>query len=239
MTRRHILLAAFAGLLIGTNALAADVRENRAVSGFSDIRLAVPAKLEVIQGSSEALTIEGPAEDVAKVETVVEQGVLHIRRPKSDQPIRWDNWKPRLNIVVNATRVESLAISGSGKVSAKSLRTPSLKLAISGSGDIAMPSVDTEKVVASISGSGNIAVGGRAGSIASHISGSGDVRAERLETRQATVSISGSGDVAVWARDSLDVRIGGAGDVRYYGDPTVQKKIAGSGSVKRLGLAPT
>jgi len=237
MTRTLNILAGAALAALPFLAQAADSRLAPAVSGFSGIRLAVPGKMEVIQGDAENAAVEGPEEDLAKIEVVVEDGVLHIRQ--RERNTRWSSWNPKFRVTVNAKRVESLAISGSGEVLAKSLRTPRLKLAISGSGDIRVPSLDTEKTTVSISGSGDVFVAGKSGSLDSHISGSGNVKAEKLDSRQATVAISGSGDAILWARESLQVKIAGAGDVRYYGDPTVEKRIAGSGSVKRLGLAPS
>jgi hypothetical protein len=234
-TVRFLVAAALAALPF--LAQAADSRLAPAVSGFSGIRLAVPGKMEVIQGNTESIAVEGPEEDLAKIEIVVEDGVLQIRA--RERNTRWSSWNPKFRVTVNAKRVESLGISGSGDILAKSLRTPSLKLAISGSGDIKVPSLDTEKTSVSISGSGDVLVAGKTGSLDSHISGSGTVKAEKLDSRQATVAISGSGDAILWARESLQVKIAGAGDVRYYGDPTVEKRIAGSGSVKRLGLAPS
>jgi len=231
----RFLAAALAALPI--LAAAADARLAPAVSGYSGIRLAVPGKMEVIQGDTESIAIEGAEEDLAKIEAVVEDGVLHIRQ--KERNTRWSSWNPKFRITANARRVESLAISGSGDILAKSLRTPSLKLAISGSGDIKVPALDTEKTSVSISGSGDVSVAGKTGAFDSHISGSGNVKAEKLDSRQATIAISGAGDAVVWARESLQVKIAGAGDVRYYGDPTLQKRIAGSGSVKRMGLAPS
>jgi len=238
MLRTDRFRAAFAAallVLLASPAFAADVRENRAVSGFAGIRLAVPAKLELVQGDAETFVIEGAAADVAQVEAVVEGGVLHIR---SKSRMSW-SWNPKLRITVNAKRVESLAISGSGDIAAKSVRSPALKIAISGSGDIRIPALETDSAVVAISGSGDVRLGGRAGSVTSHISGSGDLKAEQLEARNVSVSIAGSGDVSVWAREALQVRIAGSGDVRYYGDPSVDKTVQGSGSVRRLGPAPS
>ncbi len=221
-----------AGAALGARA---DV-QNRPVSGFSGVRLSVPARVELIQGGTESLAIEGAAEDLAKVETVVENGVLHIRtfeRHRKD----W-NWNPKLRVTLNARTIDSLAIAGSGDIQAKALRSGALKLAISGSGDITIPSLEATDAVVAISGSGDIKLAGRAGRVTSHISGSGELKADRLEARNVTISISGAGDVSVWAREALQVRIAGSGDVRYFGDPSVEKKINGSGSVKRMGLAP-
>jgi len=218
----------------------ADV-QTPAVSGFTGVRLAVPGKMEVIQGGTESISIEGSAEDLAKIEAVVESGVLHIRlkeRSSTWNSSSW-NWNPRFKLTVNAKNIDQLAISGSGDIHSNSIKSGAIKLAISGSGDIRIPALDADSATLAISGSGDMTLGGRAGSIESSISGSGDVKAEKLEARNVKVAISGAGDVKVWAREALTVRIAGSGDVRYYGDPSVEKRIAGSGSVKRMGANPT
>jgi hypothetical protein len=236
MSRAFHFLAATVLALATVAAGAADTRETRSVSGFRGISLAIPARLELIQGDTESFAMEGPAEDLARVEVEVNKsGVLEIYRKDRT----WSSWHPKIRITVNAKNVESLGISGSGDISAKTVRSPTLTLAISGSGDIRIPAVDTESAHMSISGSGDIEVSGKARSVKSNISGSGGVKAKGLEARTVSVKIAGSGDVAVWARDSLDVTIAGAGDVRYYGDPTVDKRVVGSGSVKRLGPSPS
>ena len=226
-----LVLTAFA-----TATFAADSRETRPVTGFSGIDLAVPAKLEIIQGDTEALALQGPADALADIETVVRaDGVLVIRkRTRTSWPFH-----PEIRIVANMKRVESIAVTGSGDVFARTLSSPKLTLAIAGSGDIHVPALETESALVTISGSGDVRVAGRAASVVSKIAGSGDLKAEKLETRKATVSIAGGGDVAIWVRDSLAVKIAGSGDVRYYGDPSIEKKIVGSGWVRRRGPAPS
>ena len=219
-------------------ALAADKRESRAVPAFSGVALGVPAKMEIIQGGdTESLTLDGPEEILADIETVVrDDGVLAIRLRKgvSGFPHRGE-----VRIVATMKRVESLAIAGSGDIFAKTLRGPKLVLMISGSGNMGLPAVDTDEASVSISGSGDVRMGGRAASLSSSITGSGDLRADKLETRKASVMIAGAGDVALWVREALAVKIAGAGDVRYYGDPSIAKHIMGAGSVKRLGPSPS
>jgi hypothetical protein len=234
MHRALRIIAAFALAAVSLAALA-DV-QNRPVSGFSGVRLAVPGKMEVIQGTTESLAIEGAAEDLAKVETVVENGVLFIRT-LPEWRSSW-NWNPKFRITLNAKNVDSLGVSGSGDILAKTLKSGALKLAISGSGDIRIPALEADSASVAISGSGDVTLAGRAATVDSHISGSGDFRADKLDARKVSVHISGAGDVSVWAREALQVRIAGSGDVRYYGDPSVEKRIAGSGSVKRLGPSP-
>ena len=97
--------------LFATATLAADSRETRPVAGFSGIDLGVPAKLEIIQGETESLALQGPADVLADIETIVRNdGVLLIRkRTRGSWPFHTE-----VRIVVNAKRVESVAIAGSG-----------------------------------------------------------------------------------------------------------------------------
>jgi Putative auto-transporter adhesin, head GIN domain len=225
------MIAACAALSVA----AADRRENRPVAGFSAIELSAPLKLELVQGDSESLVLEGDESALADLETVVENGSLHIRtKSRFSAP-----WHSKVRAFVTAKTIEALGVSGSGDIATQALRSPSLKISIAGSGDIRIASLTSTNLKVSVSGSGDVDVAGKADDVETHISGSGDVKAGKLEARAAKVSIAGSGDATVWAKDSLAVSIAGSGDVRYYGDPAIRKSILGSGSVRRVGTSPS
>lgn len=190
------------------------VTQQRTVSGFNGVSLAVPARIEIVQGDREGVELTGDDNVLAEIETVVDQGSLKLRWRK-DVSVRNAG---TLRGTVYARTVEAIAISGSGDVHAPALQSKQLALRIAGSGDM------------------NLA--GRADAVQVRISGSGNVKAAKLDARQAKVNIAGSGDATLWARESLSVTVAGSGDVRYYGDPSVEKRIAGSGSVRRAGASP-
>jgi hypothetical protein len=188
--------------------------EERQASGFSGIALSLPARVEVVQGATEGVTLTADDNVLAEIEAVVERGILHLRwRNRTDLVTR-----SKIRIAVRAKSLESLSVAGAG--------------------DFHVPAIATPRLAVKISGSGDVSVAGRADELEVRISGSGDVKAGMLETRRAQVSIAGSGDATVWARQALKVSVAGSGDIRYYGDPSVEKSIAGSGSVRRLGAAP-
>ena len=211
-------------------AQAADTRQARPAAGFHAIALSAPVKLEVVQGDTEGLVLEGDEFLLADIESGVENGVLRIRVKPG---VRYFDGR-LVRGTVNARRIDGLSISGSGDIAAAKLATQDLAMSISGSGDLRIGALTATRVDANISGSGDIEMAGRAERLALKIAGSGDVRAAGLESREASVSIAGSGDARVWARDQLQVRIAGSGDVRYRGEPRVQPSILGSGTVKRL-----
>jgi hypothetical protein len=211
---RTFAIASLLAAIVTFNAAvhAADQRESRTVGEFTAIGLAAPVNVHLTQGDAPSLALEGPAEALAQIETTVENGSLQIRLDR-----RSTNWRSKVNVYVTARRIEALAISGSGDISAPALKAEALKLSISGSGDMR--------------------VGGKVEGLTASIAGSGDIRAGDLDAQHVKVSIAGSGDATVRVRQALSVSVAGSGEVRYYGDPTLAKSIQGSGSVRRIGGA--
>ncbi len=208
--------------------------ESRSVSGFSKISLAVPGNAELVQGSSEGITIETDDNILPLIETVVESDTLKIRFIDKGTSVSTKT----LKLAINAKTIEALSVAGSGDVRAAKLQAGDFKASIAGSGDVQIGQLDADAVTISIAGSGNFAAGGKAKSISSKIAGSGDMKIGKLEANSVKISIAGSGDATVWAKESLTVSVAGSGDVKYFGDAKISKSVAGSGSVKRLGAAP-
>jgi putative autotransporter adhesin-like protein len=209
------LLAASAALAASLSGSGRSVTEERAVSGYTGISLAIPAKLDVVQGTSESVSITADDNVLKEIESVVEGGVLKLRFRQRFNSVN----NTRIRVTVNARAVESLVVAGSGDIHATRLDTPRLAIKVAGSGEVKLS--------------------GRAEALEVSISGSGDLDAGRLDTRRAKISVAGSGDAVVWARETLKVNVAGSGDIRYYGDPAIEKTIVGSGSVRKLGAAPT
>jgi len=208
------LLATSAALAASLSGSGRSVTEERAVSGYTGVALAVPAKLDVVQGVTEAVSITADDNVLKEIESVVEGEVLKLRFRQRFASVT----NVRIRITVSARAVESLAVAGSGDIHATRLETRRLAVKLAGSGDVKLS--------------------GRAEALEVSISGSGELDASKLDTKRAKISVAGSGDAVIWAREALTVNVAGSGDIRYYGDPSVEKTIVGSGSVRRLGAAP-
>lgn len=219
---------------LASSAAAVQTRENRPVSGFHALSMATVADVELIQDGTESLSLEGDAEVLAKIETVVRDGTLELRDKRDTQPRN----HRRVHAVVHARDMDAVAISGAGKLHAASLKTDALKLSISGSGDVDIARVAAKRASLAISGSGNMELAGGVDELKARISGSGSIDAPKLEARRAEVDIAGAGSATVWARDQLATAISGVGNVRYYGDPAVAKSIRGVGHVQRVAANP-
>jgi hypothetical protein len=208
--------------------------EMRPVTGFTAVQLEASMTVEIRQSGTEAVQVRADDNLLPLIETFVES-----RGSESVLVVRWKRWtnvrhSSRIEVTVDAVRVDALSTSGSGAITAGALKADRLRLSVAGSGDIRVQDLAAGELVASVAGSGDIRVGGRAASAKLSIAGSGDADLSGLSADDVKVSIAGSGDASVSADQSLSVSIAGSGDVRYSGRVTeVKTSVVGSGDVRR------
>lgn len=204
--------------------------EDRPVSGFHGISFGGSHSVTVRLGSTETLRIEGDQEDIDRIETVVENGILKIRN-KRDNSWSWNS--KGVKIYVTAKALDQLSVSGSGSLEvADPLKANTLNTSVSGSGSLRLTAAvrDFNSVV---SGSGSISLGGSATHATISLSGSGGFRGEDFKVSEADIRVSGSGSVRLHADKSINARLSGSGSVRYSGDAEVNAKNSGSGRVRK------
>lgn len=215
--------------------LAAPSREVRNVAPFTRIGLSNSARVVLRQGNSQRVEVDASADDLALLETSVEDGKLRIGT-RRDSGKLWSSvsFEGRVTVYVTVPSISEVSVSGSGQVLAEdAVKAKSLALAVSGSGRLIMPRVTAERITSSVSGSGQIMLGGSCPAHEARISGSGNVQASDLRTETSSIRISGSGDGRLYARRSLDASIAGSGDVYVKGGARVSSSVAGSGRVHR------
>jgi Putative auto-transporter adhesin, head GIN domain len=212
--------------------------ETREVTAFDSIELRAFGDMNITQGTTESLVIEGDEELLQKISSRVEGSKLILELGQ--------NWLERIMAGINAIgrkavkyhitvkELKSIKVVGSSEVHMPSLKTTDLHLVVTGNGEINLPSLTAEGLEVDISGRGEIDIAGQVRSQDISIAGSGEYDAKTLTSQTAKVSISGHGDVEVAVSEALDVRIAGYGEVKYTGSPQVKQSIAGAGSIKQV-----
>jgi hypothetical protein len=207
--------------------------ERRTTPAFQSVVSSGPFDVQVRQAAQISLELEGDADVLAQIETVVEGGdggTLQIR-PRRGVRLSW----PKTVVVrIAMPQLQALALRGSGDLTVEAFQTPQLRVSIAGAGNVVIRALDTERLSLSISGSGDIRADGRARQTELNIAGSGNAKLRALAAEQVDVSIAGSGDAELRADKRLDVSIAGSGDVRYLGNPVVKRSVVGSGTVQAL-----
>lgn len=228
----RMYVAAITALLVALPAAAAT--EERPVSGFHGIAVSVPAHVTVIQGKEERATLTADRDTLAKIETVVDGGVLRVRFANGADV----HPTAPITLVVRLRSLDSVATAGTVTVEVPRLEGERLAVNLAGSGRIVLPDLKLGELSIDTSGHAHGLAIGRVDALEVHAAGEGEINAVRLDAKRANVRLAGSAKVVAWVRDRLDARISGSGSVTYFGDPEVSSRVSGSGWVRRTGAAP-
>jgi hypothetical protein len=236
--KRLSLLLKIASSLVFTilivNCTSAQQRETRKVSGFTGISLSISANIYLTQAAEFKVEIEGDADYLEKIETVVEGDILKI---KTDNHFDFSFRDKKVKVYISMPLINSLKVSGSGDILAQTaIKTENLNIKISGSGNVKIENLSVKGLDTDISGSGDLYFAGTdvAESASYSVSGSGDIDSQNLQCKKVEIRVSGSGGAKVWAVDELNARVSGSGDVYYKGRPIVDAKTSGSGGIHHI-----
>jgi len=211
----------------------AQSEETRSVSGYSGVSTGGSFNVHVKIDGTESLKLKGDAEDLRKIETVVENGQLKIRFYKEWE--RRHEHIGRVDVYVSAKSLSSVGLGGSGSIDVDgTVKGEKVKVSVGGSGNITT-AVEADDLTVSIAGSGNIDLKGKAENSNISIAGSGNLKAPDLKVNGADISIAGSGDIRMEINKSISAHIAGSGSVNYTGNATaVNITSAGSGRVHKM-----
>ncbi|HEY5366316.1 MAG TPA: head GIN domain-containing protein [Casimicrobiaceae bacterium] len=209
--------------------------EERDIGDFHKLELDGAADVELVQGATASVRVDTTAD--APIALHVHNGTLSIDTHDARHGWRWlFNRTPRETprIVVTFRDLTDIDASGTVKVRAAALRTPSLHVDVSGAGTLDLANVETETLYVEGAGTIKANIAGHARQQRIEISGAGNYQAPDLASESARVDVSGAGKVLVNVTQTLRVDISGAGSVAYIGNPTVQKSISGMGRVRQV-----
>jgi hypothetical protein len=230
-----IKIFAFLMLFAGANrVLAANVVEDRHITGFHAVDVSGSFDVYIVQGASESVKVDAPKDIIGHIATEVKGGTLNIYTKGN---FNWSNLFGSKKMVVYVTlrNVDGISLTGSGDVYFKEgLNANMLRLSVTGSGDV-IGKINAKTLESSVTGSGDVKVSGRAENAKVSVTGSGDFSGRDLSTTNAVVHVGGSGDASVRVSGSLQANVTGSGDIHYGGDPkNVAKSTSGSGDISRF-----
>jgi hypothetical protein len=203
------------------------ISEDRPVSGVTWVELAIPADLEIRQGSVEELTVTGDDNVLPLLVTSVSGGKLTIRyQPQVEVQT---NRRPQITLTVKD--LNDLRLSSSGAVKVVSLTTGDFDLALSSSGNVDIQGLLADEITVNLTSSGDIFIQGIANTLKLDVSSSGTFQAGELKVQEADVDLASSGEITLWVVNDLRVEISSSGNIQYYGNPSVQEHITSSGEL--------
>ncbi len=203
-------------------------RQTRQVSGFHGISVTSGIDLYLTQKNTEEVVVEAESEDLDKIITRVEGGILKIYiREKSWFNLNW-NKDPR-KVYVSFKLLDKLdASAGSDVISQDLLKLEKLNLDASSGSDVKLELEASNIVVESSSGS-DIFLKGKASVLQANASSGSDINANELQAKKCTASVSSGSDVRVNVTEELNADASSGGDITYSGNPKTKDINESSG----------
>jgi len=216
---------------IGQNASGSGnvINQSQNVSGFNQVALSGIGTLMITQGNQESLTIEAEDNLMPYIKTSVNNNKLSISLERG-MPI------PTKPVIFHLTvkDLNTIDISGSGKIQSNNLKANSLTINSNGAGEGNLTNLNVNTLKIIISGAGRLFLSGSANTQDISISGAGQYNANDLNSKAATITINGAGKGTIRVSDSLNAIVNGAGQISYIGSPKVSQQINGAGSINQI-----
>lgn len=213
----------------GQNASGTVINESRNVGTFNQIDLNGAGELIITQGNKESVTIEAPDNYMSNIKTSISNNKLSIgftnNMLMTSQSIK---------IYVTVKDINSINVSGAGKINAQNLNANSLIININGAADSVLNNLNAQILNTTISGAGRMTVSGNVNQQSVQIMGAGEYNANNLQSKIASININGGGKATVKVSDTLNAIINGAGQISYIGSPKITQQINGAGQIKQI-----
>ena len=231
-TLRLVALLLLANLLfVNASVQAANVlkgKQTRQVTGFHGISVSSGIHLQLTQENVEKVVVEAESDDMEKIITKVEDGILKIYI--KDKSWSGFNWKNRtLKVYVSFKEMDQLhASSGSGVDVESPLKLRSLALHVSSGANVKLDLEATDMDVSASSGCG-IDLKGKAKEIKAEASSGSHINAAELECKKCKASVSSGAGIKVNVTEDLDANASSGGSISYSGNPATKNIHKSSG----------
>ncbi len=203
-------------------------KQTRQITGFHGVSVTSGIDLYLTQKNAEEVTVEAESEDINKIITEVEGGILKIYiKEKSWFNMNW-NSKPRKVYVSFKTLDKIDASAGSDVVSENRFKLDELKIDASSGSDVKLDLEANQVNVGSSSGS-DVSLKGSANNLHVDASSGSDIDASELQAKNCNASVSSGSDIKVNVTENLDANASSGGDISYSGNPKTKDINESSG----------
>jgi hypothetical protein len=200
----------FATLCLSSLITFAQSSETRTIEPFSKIKVSGVANVHYTPSDSTSLRISGSTEDLAKVFTKTENGVLTITtKGEISSNIKVE--------VSNKNLTEVLCDGAASFKSTEPLKADTLTLSAGGAAKI-KTKVDSKALNVHLTGAGEVAVEGTSPDLNVQATGASSFRGYNLQVDNAEVTTSGAASARVNVNSKLKARATGASSIRIQGN---------------------
>ncbi|NTW25099.1 MAG: DUF2807 domain-containing protein, partial [Lentimicrobium sp.] len=198
------------------------VKQDRAVSPFTEIEAGSAFVIILTQGDTTQVTVETDDNFLDKIETKVENNRLTISTEGVKNPTA-------MRIFITTPTITLIELDGAARLDSKGeIQCTTLKIEASGASKVKME-LNTEVLVSDVSGAAKMFLYGKSVSHDINASGAASLDAMQLTSQTIKADISGAAKAKVYAISRLQADISGAGSLAYF-DNDETKKLTEQGT---------
>ena len=189
----------------------AQTTQKRDIIAFTKIDASGAAPVTFENSTTPALSIEGDAEEIKQIETVVKNGTLFIKTK--------GNFHHPFKIKLSGNGLTAITLSGASSfVTASPIKAVAFTIRASGASSIKIP-LAAKSVHTDIDGASSIQLSGSTQELVADVSGASTLKAGDLKSAVASVTASGASSAKIYASEKLSTNTSGASSVKYDGNP--------------------
>lgn len=183
----------------------------RDISTFTKLDACGAANIIFENSSTPSLNIEGNADEIKQIETVVKNGTLFIKTKGT--------FHHPFKIKIAGNGLSSLNLTGASSfVSSSPLKAEAFSIRASGASFVKLP-LNAKSVHTNMNGASSIQLSGSTNELVADVSGASALKAGELKSAVASVTASGASSAKVYASEKLSTSTTGASSVKYDGNP--------------------
>jgi len=212
--------------LLSTAALAKS--EDRQVPPFDSVNIASGIRARIEIGPQRPVHLEGEDSVLSQIETVVEDGALHIGFKSNSW---WDGNHRAVRVTIQTPELRAIGASGGAMVEAQLTRADRHEINASGGSHVRVRGVDARELSLHGSGGASLEVSGRADDLELQLSGGSQLHGSALEVKNVEVQESGGSWAELRATGRIRGGLSGASELRARGGARARVSTSGSSSV--------
>lgn len=214
-------------LPLALNTMAQDggtIKKDLSVGDFNAIAHDQPFVMKISQGTTPAVTVQGPQATIENITAEVKDNTLTIKNKSN----AWDN----VMVYVVVKNISKIEVEGAAVLESTSeIKADNLELSAEGAADVSLQ-LQVNSLKTEASGAADLKLRGTAPLHTAEISGAASLKAMDLQTKTTAIEVSGAGDAKVDATEELKGEVSGAASLYNKSKPTtVNVEESGAGSI--------
>lgn len=198
-------------LLTGVLSCTAQKSEQRTLANYTKIDAGGALTILYTQSDSIMVEVSAKENELSRVETKVENGVLYIHNTGS--------FSAPVTITIKGNNLRELVTSGSVAFkSVNAIKTTSLQIDATGASNIQLKS-ETQYLKTTASGASNLVLSGSTDELTTDLTGASSLNSYGLISKSVNVSTTGASKAKVYASTKAVANAGGASTIKIKGDP--------------------